>query len=250
MAAIARFEQNICSVIKHMRIHRREHDRLGTIYAKVSANRDGGYVFGLASAPVKFRNFVSAGAIDDVEVERIRRNVSVFDHSNRVPIAIRNLAIIAPARNADRTALLLPTADFVGKSICGDGVIHLRSRLVVPGFPCLAAIDCDDCALIANQQNDLRILRIDPKILIIIAARSATKAHPGLPTIRRACSHNARDIDDFRILRIHSRNRQIAAADLHGCSRIIRDPGPSFTCIIGPIKAQTGISAIFSWFSG
>src|SRR5207248_11751062 len=101
MAAIARFEQNICSVIKHMRIHRREHDRLGTIYVKVSPNRDGGYVFGLASVPVKFRKFVSAGAIDDVEVERIMRNVSVFDHPNGVRIAISNFGITAPAWNAE-----------------------------------------------------------------------------------------------------------------------------------------------------
>ena len=71
----------------------------------------------LTGAPVKTRHFTSSGAVYDVGVERIGRDVSVFDHSDRMPVAKRDLAVIAATRNTDRAALLLSGANLVGERI-------------------------------------------------------------------------------------------------------------------------------------
>ncbi len=60
-----------------------------------------------------------------------------------------------------------------------DGVIKLRSRLVVPGAPRLAAVHRDQRALIGDEKNDVGMVRINPQVLIIVAARCAPNTFPG-----------------------------------------------------------------------
>ena len=90
-----------------------------------------------------------------------------------MPVAKRDLAVIAATGDADRTALLLPAANFVRESVHHADVIDLRCGLVVPRTPGLAAIHADQRALIRHQKNDVRIFRIDPQVLIIVAAGRA-----------------------------------------------------------------------------
>src|SRR5215467_4282240 len=92
MTAVAGGKQYVSRVVKQMRIKRRKHDRLGTVSAIFAANRNWRYVLGLPGAPMKAGNFTSAGSVNDVGIKWIRRNVAVFNYSDRVPIAKRDAA--------------------------------------------------------------------------------------------------------------------------------------------------------------
>src|SRR4029450_7621922 len=100
------------------------------------------------------------------------------------PVADRNRAVIAAARNARRAALLLPAADAGRKGVVGGHVIELRGRLVVPGAPGLTAVQRDDGPLIGRQQHDVGVFGFEPAILIILAARCTLERQPALAAVR------------------------------------------------------------------
>ena len=95
-------------------------------------------VLHLARAPVEARHLA---AVDDVGVERIGRDVAVLLDADRVPIAKRDLPVVAAARDARRAALLLAAAHAIRKRVVGADVVELRRRLVVPAAPRLAAVE-------------------------------------------------------------------------------------------------------------
>src|SRR6476660_8849295 len=100
-----------------------------------------------------------------------------------MPFAESDLAVVAATRNAGGAALLLAAAQTIGKRVVGVHVIHLRGRLVVPTAPGLAAIDGDDRALVAAENDHISVVWIDPDVLIIVATGRAAKCRPGLAAI-------------------------------------------------------------------
>ena len=246
LPAVGRLKYKIRSRIKNVRIHRRKHQRLRPHRPNfLVAHRKRRHVLHLPCAPVIFRNLRPPSPINNVRIKRIRRHISIFNRPHRMPFAVRNLAIIPARGNAHRSALLLPAAHAIRKSLRRANVIHLRRRLVVPGTPSLAAIHRHQRPLIGHQQNNFRIIRIDPKILIIIPARRPANARPGLPTVRRTHRHNARAINHIRIFRVRPRDRQISAANTHSRSRIGGNLRPIFPRIIRAIKSQPFPRSIF-----
>ena len=117
-------------------------------------------------------------------------------------------------------------------------VINLRGGLVVPGTPGCSAVDGDQRALIADQENNVGIVGIDPEILIVVAAGSAAKAEPGFAAVGGLHGHSACAIDHVRIFRIDSRDGEIAAADAAGGARIVRGLGPSFAGVVGAVESE------------
>ncbi len=164
-----------------MRVERRKDDWLGPYHAEVrSWDRDRHHVLPLRRAPVIARQFA---AKDDVRIERIGHDVAILFGRHRMPIAKGDLAIVAAAGDANRAALLLSAAQAIGKGIVGVHVIELRRGLVVPGAPRLPAVDGNDGALVAGQDDRVGIVGIDPDVLVVVAAGSAAKASPGLASI-------------------------------------------------------------------
>src|SRR3984885_7229476 len=101
-AAIGGLEQNVGGVIENVRIDRREHDRLSAISAVFrAAVGNGRDVLYLSGARVKPGDLFSAGAVNKLGIERIGRNVTIFDGSDRVPVPYIDFAIVAAAGNAD-----------------------------------------------------------------------------------------------------------------------------------------------------
>ena len=154
----------------------------------------------LAGGPVKFRDLASAAAVNDVSVERIGCDVAVFDHAHGMPLAIGDGAVVAAAGDADGTALLLASANAIGESVADGYVINLRGGLVVPGTPAGSAVDGDDRTLVADDENDVGIVGIDPEILVVVAAGRAAKSGPGLAAVCRSHGYGAGAVDDVRIL--------------------------------------------------
>src|ERR1041384_6112651 len=102
-----------------------------------------------------------------------------------MPFAKSDLAVVAATRNAGRTALLLAAAQAIRKRIVGGDVIHLGCRLVIPTAEGLAAVDCDHGSLIAGDRHNIRIVRINPKALIVVTSGRAPKSRPRFAAIRR-----------------------------------------------------------------
>src|SRR5207237_1984533 len=99
---------------------------------------------------------------------------------------------------------------------------NLDGGLVIPCAPALAAINRDNRPLIAAEQNDVRIVRVDPNVLVIVAARRAAPAFPSFAAVDRLPTNNAGRINDGRIFRVEPYDGQLAAADTGRRSQIIR----------------------------
>src|SRR4029079_6477511 len=93
------------------------------------------------------------------------------------PFAQRDLAFVAAALNTDRAAFLLAAAHALRERVVRRSVIERRGRLVIPAAPRLAAVQGNDRALVRGQRDDVRIVRIEPRFLVVIAARRT--AEPG-----------------------------------------------------------------------
>ena len=102
-----------------------------------------------------------------------------------MPFTESDLAVVAATGHAGRTTLLLTAAQSIRKCVVGIHVIHLRSRLVVPTTPGLTAIDGDDSALVAAENDHVAIVWIDPDVLIVITTGRAAKRRPRLAAIDR-----------------------------------------------------------------
>src|SRR6185369_5033347 len=138
-------------------------------------------------------------AIDDVGIQGVGRNVAVFFRCHRMPVSERNLSVVAARENAGRTALLLSTADAIGKRVVGAHVIHLRRALVVPATPGAPTVHGDDRTLVTHQDDRVWITWVDPDVLVVVSARRAAEASPGFSAVNRLPSDCARYVHDVGI---------------------------------------------------
>src|SRR6476620_11418051 len=181
IATIERLPKRVSSEKKQMRIERRKNNRLGPQHPKIfRLHRHWKNVLRLTGATIESRQFP---ADDDVWIEWIGNDITIFLRCNRSPVAGRNRAVVAAAFDSDRTAFLLTAVKPIRKRVVRADMIQLRGRLVVPRAPALPAIHGDDRALVRAQQNDVGSIRIDPNILIIVAAGRAAPAVPGFAAV-------------------------------------------------------------------
>ena len=68
--------------------------------------------------------------VDDIRVARIHRDVTAFAASHRIPIALKNRAVVAPRANADGSVVLLLAIDAVEKIVVGHDMVKLGRRLI------------------------------------------------------------------------------------------------------------------------
>ena len=184
-------------------------------------------------------DLIAPGAVDHVGVERIRGNVAVFDGPHRMPVAVGDLPIVAAAGDAHRATLLLRGAHAIGKSGRDTHVEELRGRLVEPRTPGLTAVHGDERALVADQRDDARIVRVDPQVLVVVAARSASQRQPGAAAVAGLHGDDAGAVDDIRIAGIDAHHGQIAAADAQRRAGVRGDALPALAGVVGAKHAQS-----------
>src|SRR5205807_1808835 len=85
-------------------------------------------------------------------------------------------------------------------------------------------------------QNNVGKVRIDPQILIVVAAGRAAKAGPRFAAIGGAHGDDAGAVDNVGVFRINTRHRQIAATDAERGPRVGGDASPVFTGIIRAVN--------------
>ena len=236
-AAGRRLPQRVAGEIEHVRIDGGKEDRCGPQRADAAASaRQRRDVLHLAGPAIGARR--RTAAVNNLGAQRIGRRVPVLVDADRMPFAKRDGAVVAAARDARRTALLLTAAHPIRKRVVCRDVVHLRRRLVVPRAPRLAAVDADDRPLIARERDDVRIVRVDPAALIVVASRRAADAAPRLAAVDRSPRHDAGHEDGVGIFRVDERNRQIASADAARRTRIGRDSRPAVACVVRAIDAD------------
>ena len=236
-AAVAGLEDHVGGEVEHVRVGRREDDRLRAVDpVGVAEHRDRRHVLRLVGGPPVLGHHVAAGAVDDVRVERVGCDVAVLDGAHRVPVAEGDRAVVAAAGDAHRAALLLAAADLVGELVARLDVVELRGRLVVPGAPGAAAVGADHRALVGGEQDDVRVVRVDPDVLVVVAARRAAQAGPGLAAVLRAHGDDGGAVDDVRVLRVDGHHRQIAAADPHQRPWVVGDALPGGAGVVRAVE--------------
>src|SRR5438067_12030122 len=121
---------------QHVRIERRKNNRLGTQHPEIFClHRHRKYILRLSGAPIEPRQLT---ADDNVWIERIGNDVTVFLCRNWFPIAERDRALVSAAFDSDRTASLLAAVKPIRKRVVGAKRVPLRSRLVIPRAPAFA----------------------------------------------------------------------------------------------------------------
>ena len=114
-----------------------------------------------------------------------------------------------------------PPHSSVREGIVGRDVIHRARWLRVPIAPRQSAIGRDDAALVGHDEEDVRIVRVDPRFLIVVAARRAAHGAPGDAAVLRSPHHRRATVDDVLVL---ADPRQASASRRRRCGRVGEDP--------------------------
>ena len=223
-----------------LRIDRREDHRHGS-----NLPEDVGAAATAADARADARDLARAAvvasdatAVHEVGVQRIRHGVAVLGHAHRVPFSDGDLAVVTAARDTPRAALLLAAANAVREIVVGVDVIELRGRLVVPGAPSVAAVERHHGTLIGCEHHDLRVVRIDPAVLVVIAAGGAPEGGERAAAVDRLPGHGAGDDHLVSVLGVEQRHGDVAATDAARGAGVLGDADPALAGIVGAKDAH------------
>src|SRR6202158_2219531 len=216
-----------------MRIDRRENQWRGAVEAILpGAQHHRRNVARLSGSAVEHRNLA---AVNQVGMQRIRRDVTVFFDADGGPVAKSNFAKIAAAGGADRAAFLLGAIDPVRKLVVGDDVIELRGRLVVPGTPGLSAIHADGRPLVHRDGDNVGVLGIDPDGVIVVSARRAFDSREVLARVGGAIGRSIGHIDHIFISRIDAHATEVVASSID--TFFVIHLLPAFASVVGAVDA-------------
>ncbi len=161
-----------------MRIGRRKHERLSPV----------GPV-GLGAPPFRRRGVrdrqvglevpaAALAAVDHAGMQRIAGRIpALAGGADRLPVALRDLRELAARAHRHRAAVLLRADHPVREAVVDRCVVDLRRGLIEPRAPGHRAriggtrVAGDDRALVARDDQDVRVLGRDPHLVVIVAAR-------------------------------------------------------------------------------
>ena len=214
-AAVRRLEQILIAEIQRVRVRWRKHDRqrpgVPRRRRQVDLRRNAVDSAGLRVA------FLHCAAVDDVGVQRIRRGVAALAAgAQRLPVAHRDGGEPAAAADADGSAVLLRARYPVRKRVIHRKSVDLCGWLVDPRAPrrmLVQSVNANHGALIASENHPAPVVRVDPELVIIVAAgRSLERLAEGPPAVPRSVYAGVRHVDEVRILRVHDDFAEIPAA--------------------------------------
>ena len=228
LTAVARLPQRVGSEIQRAPVLGREHERLRADGAVVGPRRgDGRDVVGLPAAPVVSGHLA---AVHDVGVERVGRAVAVLLEASRVPLAQGDLAVRATARHAGGAAFLLSAAEPIREGAIRGDVEHLRGGLVVPGAPGGAAVHGDDRPLVSGEEHHVRIDRVDPDAVVVVASRRPAQGGERLPSVGGLPDHHAGGEHDVRVSGMDLHLGEVVGALGHAL--VVRDARPALARVV------------------
>src|SRR5262249_12545617 len=118
---------------------------------------------------------LDGAAVDNVGVQRIGGGIAGFAAgAQRLPVAHGDAGEPPARADAHGAAVLLRAGHPVGKRAVGRETIDLRRRLIQPRRPGRMfgqAVDADYRALVAAENHPITVVRVDPELVIVVAAR-------------------------------------------------------------------------------
>ncbi len=207
--AVAGREHDIESEIERPLVDPIPHQRVGAVEPipfPIVRRRNVGRLSGALVVDADF------ATVDEPGMQRIRRDVPVLFDADRMEFAKADRAVVTAAGDFGAPALLLAAEDAIRKPVVGDDVIELRGRLIVPAAPGDPAVGRERRALIDAEQNDVRVGRIDPDRVVIVAAGRALDADPALPRVGRTVGRRVRAVHRIPVARIGRDAREVFGA--------------------------------------
>src|SRR6267378_3579078 len=174
------------------------------------------------------------GVVHHIRVQRIWNRITAFTWTNRKPVALRDLSIVSAAGDACRAAVLLRPVHPVWKPMICRDPIKLPRRLVVPRAPGFPSVEADRCALIHTEHDSLRIRRIDPYRVVIVAAGSTLDGREVVSAVVRTVQVLRRHIHHIGIFWIDENLAHVPEAD---DALVFRDFFPARSSIVGTVQA-------------
>src|SRR6185312_7558866 len=104
---------------------------------------------------------------------------------------------------------------------------------VVPRRETMSAIDGHDRTLVAGDQHDLRMVRVDPQPVIVVTAGRAFEGVPGHPAIHGFPYHHIRRIYNVLVLRIGFHFRKVVPSSPK--TLIAVELLPALACIVAAV---------------
>src|SRR5690348_3586268 len=120
--------------------------------------------------------------------------------------------MVAARNDRDGPTVLLRSRSPIWKSVIESDMIYLGRRLVIPRTPCFGAVLGHNRALIAAKNHPIRIVRVDPQLMIIVAARRAFYRGESSAAVGRFICRSVTDINDIWIFGVDDSLRKIPAA--------------------------------------
>ena len=231
--AIRCSKQNLRAEIQHVRINRRIHQRQRPRAPVVASMRNRRrHLLILLGAEILPRHKSSE---HHSRIERVRRHVSVLvARLHRPPIVKVQRAVLAAAGCRRWPTVLLRPVNPVRKLIVRSDVIKLSGCLVVPRAPRFSTIARYDRALIAAQNHPLRIVWINPQLVVIWASRIAFEHGEGLSSVLRLVDRSVRHIHNVRVFRINADFSEVPPSPPD--TLVIRNALPLLSAVIRPVQ--------------
>ena len=105
------------------------------------------------------------------------------------------------ARQPGRGVVLLGAVDAIGPGFINRDPVDLRGRLVALVRPALAAVEGDVGAAVIGVDHHLRVVRVDPQI-VVVAVRRAQPDVEGLAAVDRLVEAGVERVDGVLVLRV------------------------------------------------
>ena len=212
LAAVLGAEETLAREVEHARIARREHQRQRPgLAVEIRIGQRGIDRPGLPGAqveplhPAAEEHVRVLGVGSDVVALAARRRLAEHGEVDAV-------VGVGAAGHTGGAGILLRAVHPVGKAVVGDHVVELAGRLVEPGAPGLAAVGGHHRPLVDAEDAPLRAARIDPELVVVVAAGRALDRHEGLAGIVRAVHGGVAGVDDVGIAGIDRDAAEVPAA--------------------------------------
>src|SRR5438874_717035 len=166
-------------------------------------------------------------------IARIGQNKAGLGAADLEPIRRPNRTPICPACNTHARIVLLCAVNVVRESVVHRNVIKLRGGLIVLSRPRFSAVERDTHATVIGVRKPIRILRIDPKSVVIAVTR--WQQIKGFAAINRTKQPGVHEINCVSGLWI-----SINFAEIPGAlpkAAVIIYTGPMLSGVIGTIKS-------------
>src|SRR6185312_10390871 len=160
-------------------------------------------------------------------------------HASALPAAAEGgAAAVRPGarrRAAVIVAVLLRAVDPVRRALVGGDGVVLRGRLVVPGRPCLAAVDGGNRSLIAGQHHVVVLDGVDPQLVVIVAAGSAAEGLEVGAAVGGFVDGGVDGVEGVFVLGIHGDGLEVPAAAPDAVVVVHQLPGGAG--VVGAVEA-------------